>query len=264
MIASDLDGTIIGRDGTISARTVAAFEAARGQGIHVVFVTGRPFRWLGPVTDAFGHLGTVICSNGAVVYDLEAGKLIEAKTLSAASLVEVRDIVRGLEPEARFAVETTLGVHLEHGFLERGEGNVVREPEQGLPDAGVLESEGVVKFLARSRSTTPDRFMAEVAPHISHLVSVTHSAPRVALLEMARRDVNKSITLAGYAAELGISAAEIMAFGDMPNDVEMLGWVGHGYAMASGHRLAKNAARHLAEPLDNDGVALAIEAMLAR
>ena len=101
MIASDLDGTIIGHDGTISPRTVAAFEAARASGIHIVFVTGRPFRWLAPLSAAFGHLGTVICSNGAVVYDLEAERLIEAKTLPAASLKEVRDIVLELEPDAR-------------------------------------------------------------------------------------------------------------------------------------------------------------------
>lgn len=263
MIASDLDGTIIGHDGTVSPRTVAAFEAARALGIHIVFVTGRPFRWLGPVSAAFGHLGTVICSNGAVVYDLEAGRLIEAKTLTAMALREVRDIVLDLEPAARFAAETTLGVHLENGFLDPSERSMVKEPELGLPDVGLLEAEGVVKFLAKSRGTTPDAFMAEVAPHISHLVSVTHSAPSIALLEMARRDVNKSVALAGYAAELGIAASEIMAFGDMPNDVEMLGWVGHGYAMASGHRLAKNAARHLAGRLEDDGVALAIERMLA-
>ncbi|MBB2994978.1 HAD family hydrolase [Paeniglutamicibacter cryotolerans] len=262
MIASDLDGTIIRPDGTISPRTVAAFEAARASGIHIVFVTGRPFRWLAPVSAAFGHLGTVICSNGAVVYDLEAERLIEAKTLPAASLREVRDIVLEFEPGARFAAETTRGVHLERGFLDPAERSIVKEPEQGMPDVGVLASEGVVKFLAKSWRTTPDAFMEEVAPHISHLVSVTHSAPSIALLEMARRDVNKSVALAGYAAELGIGAAEIMAFGDMPNDVEMLGWVGHGYAMASGHRLAKEAARHLAGPLEDDGVALAIEQML--
>lgn len=262
MIASDLDGTIIRSDGSISERTVAAFAQARAAGIHIVFVTGRPFRWLAPVSAAFGHLGTVICSNGAVVYDLEASRLIAAKTLPAATLDEVRGIVLELEPGAHFAAETTRGVHLEHGFLDPAERSMVSEPEEGMPASGVLESEGVVKYLAKSRRTTPDEFMARIGPHIAHLVAVTHSAPSIALLEMSHPDVNKSVALADYAHELGIDAAQIMAFGDMPNDVEMLGWVGHGYAMASGHRLAKAAARHLAGPLEDDGVARAIERML--
>ena len=67
LIASDLDGTIIGRDGKISARTVRAFKDAAAAGVEIVFVTGRPPRWLDPQRDQIGHEGTVLCSNGAVV-----------------------------------------------------------------------------------------------------------------------------------------------------------------------------------------------------
>ena len=56
LIASDLDGTIIREDGTISARTTDAFHRAPERGISIVFVKSRPFRWLAPVREAFGHL----------------------------------------------------------------------------------------------------------------------------------------------------------------------------------------------------------------
>ncbi len=83
------------------------------------------------------------------------------------------------------------------------------------------------------------------------------------MLELALPGVNKAVTLAGYAASLGIDAADVVAFGDMPNDIEMLRWAGDGYAMASGHPEAIRAAGQQAPHFDDDGVAQILEAKLA-
>ena len=73
MIATDLDGTIIGyrhtRSGRLSPRTITALRGAHDAGVEVVFVTGRPLRWLGPLSAQLGPVGPVICSNGAVVVE---------------------------------------------------------------------------------------------------------------------------------------------------------------------------------------------------
>ncbi|MEE1621439.1 HAD family hydrolase [Zafaria sp. Z1313] len=263
LIASDIDGTILHPDGSISPRTVAAFRGAREAGIHVVFVTGRPFRWLGPVQRAFGHLGTVICSNGALVYDLEEERILEASPLPTAAVEEVRERILGLEPGARFAAETTLGLYVEPGFVEPAE---LRRLDGVQPDwfpLERLEAEGVVKLLAKSSAPTADVFFEAVHPAVADLVALTHSAPGVALLEMARPDVNKAVALERFAAGHGFGAGDVVAFGDMPNDVEMLAWAGRGYAMDSGHPLAKAAAAGLARSLEDDGVARVIEDLLA-
>ncbi|RAX48412.1 haloacid dehalogenase [Arthrobacter sp. AQ5-05] len=263
LVASDLDGTIIRADGTISARTIEAFRHARESGMHIVFVTGRPMRWLDPVRRAFGHLGTVICSNGAVLYDLESESLVSAATIEPAALLEVREIILRAEPTATFAAETTRGLHLGTGFAEPGDtGRLgeIRALDLGSAD---LHEAGVVKFLAKSRTRDSDAFMAAVAGSLAELVSVTHSAFDVSLLEMAHVDVNKSVALGAYAAALGIGAGQVVAFGDMPNDLQMLSWAGHGYAMASGHPSARLAAAHLAPGVEDDGVARILEDILA-
>ena len=64
LVASDMDGTVVGNDGRMSERTIRAFRACAESGVDVVFVTGRPPRWLQPLKDQLGHTGTVICSNG--------------------------------------------------------------------------------------------------------------------------------------------------------------------------------------------------------
>lgn len=262
LIASDIDGTILHPDGRITARTVAAFQAARAAGLEVVFVTGRPFRWLTPIQEAFGRLGTVICSNGALVYDLEAERIIESRTLDAATVGEVRRRILQIESGARFAAETPLGLYLEPGFVEPEESHLLEgiEPDE-LPMAR-LEAEGTVKLLAKVGTTTSEAFRKAVYPEVSDLVAVTHSAPGVALLEMSRPDVNKAIALERYAEELGLRREEVAAFGDMPNDLEMLSWAGLGCAMGSGHKLAKKAAAAVTGTLEDDGVAQMIERIL--
>jgi Cof subfamily protein (haloacid dehalogenase superfamily) len=263
LVASDIDGTILGHDGKISDRTVRAFHACRDAGIELVFVTGRPPRWLHPLEDQLGHTGTVICSNGAVVWDLEAGRMVSALTLSLDAVFEVRRIIKQLRPSALFAAETLTGFHLEPGFIENGSSELLSEFTPAPLARTLTADDAVVKFLAIVREGTADEFLAEVTPAVAHLAAATHSAPSVAMLELSVPGINKAVTLAGYAASLGIDAADVVAFGDMPNDIEMLRWAGDGYAMASGHPEAIRAAGQQAPHFDDDGVAQILEAKLA-
>jgi len=260
LIASDLDGTIVSQNGTISERTKRAFIEARDSGIQIVFVTGRPFRWLSPVIESFGGLGKVICSNGAVLYDLEQDEVIWSRTLSAATARRATEIILELEPQASFAAETTKGLHLGDGFADRHHKSGVQAVLDLASDS--IDSEGIVKFLARSKTMPIDQFYASVQPQLADLVEVTHSAFDVSLLEMSRVDIHKATTLHEYCQRLGITADEVMAFGDMPNDIEMLEYAGHGYAMASGHPAALASARFRAPALAEDGVAQIIEKLL--
>lgn len=262
LIASDIDGTILGHDGLISTRTVEAFAAAAEAGIDIVFVTGRPPRWLDPIREQLGHTGTVICSNGAVTYDLAADKVIDSHVLDWDTVEHVRTIVTGLAPKPYFALESLTGLHVEEGFY----GNRTSPFGAGIIPAALtpdMADGGIVKMLAVLHTGNADEFLDLVGPSLSPLLAVTHSAPDLALLEMGPLGVNKAVTLARYAAARRIDAADVVAFGDMPNDIEMLGWAGAGYAMAGGHPLALAAAALQAPRFEDDGVARVIESRLA-
>lgn len=263
LVASDIDGTILGHDGRISDRTVRAFHACRAAGVELVFVTGRPPRWLHPLEEQLGHTGTVICSNGAVVWDLEEDRLVSARTMPLSDMFEARRIIKSLRPTALFAAETLTGFHLEPGFIENDTSEILSEFTPAPLAQTLGADDAVVKFLAIVREGTADAFLAEVAPAVGGLANVTHSAPTVAMLELSVPGINKAVTLAEYARSLGIGAADVVAFGDMPNDIEMLRWAGHGYAMASGHPEAIRAAGQQAPHFDDDGVAQVLEEKLA-
>ena len=262
LVASDLDGTIVGPDNRISDRTVRAFRDCVDAGVELVFVTGRPPRWLSPLTEALGHAGTVICSNGAVTYDMAAERVIKAHALPLPHLFSAAQTIRKLYPTVRFAAETVDGFHLGPGFLESGSEELPGAPTPAPLEATLTESHTVVKFLARVDGTSPDEFLRQVRPAVDHLVSTTHSAPSIALLEMSAHGLNKSVTLAEYAASRNIDSADVVAFGDMPNDVQMLQWAGCGYAMASGHAEAIAAADRVAPAFADDGVAQVLETLL--
>jgi Cof subfamily protein (haloacid dehalogenase superfamily) len=263
MIASDLDGTVLGHDFRFRPRTVDAIRAAQASGIHVVFVTGRPMRWLDPLREQLDHEGVVICSNGAVVYDLRADLVVESSLFPARDAFAVMDEVAARHPGTLFAAETLEGVFTDHGWA-RTDRMEIGDPLVGALRERVPEGQGLVKFLAKLDTADPQEYFRALAELVAGRLSVTHSVAEAPLVEMGQKGLTKARTLEQYAAERGIRPHEVMAFGDMPNDLEMLTWAAHGYAMASGHPAVARAVGRVAPPFEEDGVAQVIEALLRR
>lgn len=266
LVATDLDGTVIGyahtRSGRLSPRTIAALRSAHEAGVVVVFVTGRPLRWLDALADQLGDVGPVICFNGAVVVDPATGEVLESRPMERGTVWTAVERLRALDPTATFGAETLDGFFWETAFTEASAFEDATPAAAALE--GVLPAEAVVvKLMARSTALEPDAFLEAARAELGELVSATHSAPGVALVEMSAPGVHKAATLADFAASRGIAPADVVAFGDMPNDAEMLAWAGLGCAVASGHVSLRAAADAVVGACDDDGVAGAIEELLA-
>jgi Cof subfamily protein (haloacid dehalogenase superfamily) len=260
LVASDLDGTIVRRDGTISDRTVAALAACEEAGVGVVFVTGRPPRWMTLVAEATGHRGLAICGNGAVVYDLGAERVMATRALPRESVLDVVRALREVLPEATFALETMRGFRRERGYRPRHE-TAPSVPVGEIPEL-LADDPVVVKVLCRVEGTTADPILAAARPVLHGVAEPVHSDSAGSMIEIAAPGVSKASTLALYARERGVDPADVVAFGDMPNDVPMLRWAGRGYAMADGHEEALAAADAVAPPCAEDGVAQVLETLL--
>ncbi|MGV9312948.1 Cof-type HAD-IIB family hydrolase [Streptomyces sp. NPDC003691] len=264
LIATDLDGTLLHDDKSVSARTVAALAAAEDAGIEVFFVTGRPARWMDVVSGHVHGHGLAICANGAAVVDLHSGgTLLTVHPLERADALGVVRTLGAIAPGTTFGVETTTGFHHEPAYptLYADEpGTIVTEAEKLLRSEAATGSP-VLKLLAQHPELAPDTFHTLAREHIGDLASVTRSSAG-ALLEISGPGVSKASTLARCCAERGISAAEVVAFGDMPNDVEMLRWAGTSYAMGNAHPEVLAAASGRTAANNEDGVAVVIERIL--
>jgi Cof subfamily protein (haloacid dehalogenase superfamily) len=254
LVATDLDGTLLHTDGTVTERTRAALTAVESLGVTVVFVTGRPVRWMEPLWEHVGDHGLAVCSNGGIVYDVHGREVAQARTIPAQTGLEVGRLIREAEPGVAFAVERTDGFGKEPDYLTRGP---VPADVQIGPYEQLMTGE-VVKVLARHEDRDPEAFWADVEEHVGHLVTTTWSSTS-ALVEISGHGVTKASTLELLCAERGVAAEEVVAFGDMPNDLPMLAWAGTSYAMAGGHRSVRELADDLAPSNDEDGVAVVLE-----
>ncbi|MDO8120064.1 HAD family hydrolase [Isoptericola sp. b490] len=256
LVATDLDGTLLRSDGTLSERTVRVLRALPEAGVQVIAVTARPPRWLGPVRP-LGH-ATAICLNGALVVDVASGDPLELHALPDRV---VRDVVAGLRaalPAPSFAVETPRGMLAEHGF----EGWQTDHLRRGARVEDLLDG-SAGKLLGRCDGLEPAAFAAQVRAIVGDRAQV-HDSGAVGLVEIAAAGVTKAAGLARWAASLGVPPEDVWAFGDMPNDLEMLGWAGRGVAVAGAHPRVVAAADAVCAAPDEDGVAQELETLLAR
>ncbi|MFD0267070.1 Cof-type HAD-IIB family hydrolase [Streptomyces sp. NPDC127106] len=266
LIATDLDGTLLRDDKSVSPRTVAALAAAEAAGIEVFFVTGRPARWMDVVSDHVHGHGLAICANGAAVVDLHAGReFVQVRALPRATALTVVDTLRLAVPGTTFAVETTSGINYEPLYppFFQDPGAQVATAEKLLRVEADDASTPVLKLLAHHAELAPDEFLALARAAAGDHASITRSSP-TALLEISGLGVSKASTLALCCEERGISASEVVAFGDMPNDVEMLSWAGTSYAMGNAHPDVIAAASGRTVANNEDGVAVVVEQILAR
>ncbi|WP_186777770.1 HAD family hydrolase [Streptomyces salinarius] len=268
LIATDLDGTLLRDDKSVSPRTVAALAAAEKAGIEVFFVTGRPARWMDVVSaHVHGH-GLAICGNGAAVVDLHGGpgkhRFVKVRELPRENALDAVRLLRQAAPGTVYAVEQTYGFHQEPAYpkLHMEVPDDLLAAEEILAPGGRAAAEPVLKILAFHPELDPDAFLALARLALGDRANVTRSSPS-ALLEISGPDVSKASTLALCCAERGISHEEVVAFGDMPNDVEMLTWAGRSYAMGNAHPDVVAAASGRTVANNDDGVAVVIERMLA-
>ncbi|HEX2905192.1 MAG TPA: HAD family hydrolase [Jatrophihabitans sp.] len=270
LFASDLDGTLLRSDGTVSPATTAALVEAEQAGVATVFVTGRPPRWVHEVADATGHTGLAVLANGAVLYDLHTEQVLATHAIEPDLLVEITETLRREIPAVTFGLEQGLNFGYEPAYLHDWQliptqdrvGRPLPTAREAALDELLRCADPTVKLLAKGSGLDPDTFMDQVEALIGDRVTVTRSG-HSALVEISALGITKASGLAGLAEQQGIAQAEVAAVGDMPNDVPMLVWAGRSYAVANAHTSAKQAAHTvLTETNDEDAVAHLLTSLL--
>jgi HAD superfamily hydrolase (TIGR01484 family) len=255
LVATDLDGTIVRSDGTIAQRTVAAFARVEAAGARFTLVTGRPPRVMRGIAATFGHRGTAICSNGALEYDMRTDTITARRLIPPEALVASARALRAAIPGIGLAVERPDSRAADDVYQA-----VSFDTNESIPRPGdrALFAEPAAKLLARHLGYGPDELLALAVPALDGLVSVSHSSG-TGLVEIAAAGVSKGTAVAELAASHGIGAADVLAFGDMPNDLPMLSWAGTSCAVANAHPLVLAAATCVIGGHDEDGVAEYLE-----
>ncbi|GAA5171220.1 HAD family hydrolase [Amycolatopsis dongchuanensis] len=264
LIASDVDGTLLDARERLSPRTRSVLHRAAEAGVPVVLASGRPPRWIPSVAKQAELTGYAVCANGAVLYDIGQDLVVEVNGLLEPVLLGevVREVEKAI-PGCAFAAERA-----GKRALEPGVHNLVVEEDYFNPwgDGGEgvrvaraeITGHPAMKLLVSRPGMTSDEMAEAAGAVLDDNVDITFSAGS-GLIEIAAHGITKATGLAAVAERFGVPAERVIAFGDMPNDVAMLEWAGHGVAMANAHPAAKAAADEITGPNTEDGVAQVLE-----
>ncbi|CAL9657875.1 Pyridoxal phosphate phosphatase YigL [Actinosynnema sp. ALI-1.44] len=262
LVASDVDGTLLSPLHGVTERTAAAVRRVLAAGVPFVLATGRPPRWVPEIAQQADLDGYAVCANGAVLYHLGQDRVLWQRTLDPVLVGDVMGELDRVLPGVAFAVERTGRTAFDDTVPQFIAEDSYTHPWPEGPEpngdrAGLLTTP-VVKLLCRHRGMTSAEMAEAAAQVLDGQVDVTFSTT-MGLIELSAPGVTKVTGLADVAERLGVAAADVVAFGDMPNDVEMLTWAGHGVAMANAHPDALAAADEITAPNSEDGVALVLE-----
>lgn len=260
LVATDLDGTFLRSDGTISDRTRAAVHSARDAGIALAFITARPPRIVCDLASEIGLDGVAVCSNGAILFDLVAREVMHHAPLGGQLARELIAAVRSADPHAVFAVEYGHMLGYEPAFPELFEEAMRLHPTH-IDDVDRLCDREVTKLIVHHPHREPDELVELITPLLIAGGDVTHSGGP--FVEIAARGVSKATGLEALCGRLGITSAQVVAFGDMPNDLPMLQFAGVGVAVGNAHSTLLASADMIAPTNNEDGVAVVLERILS-
>jgi len=256
LIATDLDGTFLSPDGTVSSTNAEAVLRAQQAGIPVLFATGRPVRWLDVIADLPGAHPTVIASNGAVLYDLGTREVRDRICLSpSATLTAIRSI-REAVPGSLFGFETgdRFGYEPEYATYLADDST---DPAFYRGSAEEIAADGdFVKVLVQHPDLSGDDLLDRVREVVEGQLTATSSAANrtYGLVELSALGVSKASMLRRCCVRLGVEAGDVAAFGDMPNDVDMLSWVGLPRVVANAHPRLLDSRFEVVPSNDSSGV----------
>jgi Cof subfamily protein (haloacid dehalogenase superfamily) len=254
-VATDLDGTLLRPDGTVSERTICAVRAAREAGLHVIPITGRPPRitWEVAREAGLGPLG--VCSNGAAVVDISSMEIIETETIGAEVAIGLVIMLREIFPGAVFAVEEMDSFTHEAGFVDASWG--WDERTETVDDIVQAVSSACIKVVMRRPGWPVTELLAGLTEHVAEKGHVTSSG--LDWVEIAGPGISKAYAAERVCKRLGVAVGEVMAIGDNHNDLTVLAWAGRAAAPANAIAEVLATVQMVLPPNAEDGVAQLLE-----
>jgi len=281
LVALDMDGTLLATFAQeLSRRNAQAVRAAQAASITVAIATGRRTAYTTPLLEGVGLRADtpLITSNGAVTRTL-GGEVIDHCHLPAGVARELCGILRPFGTLVftfdRLGKGELILEDLEqaHSRIEmwveanRNAIEVVRPLERALADGedpiqGMVTG-GLEKMKQAEQALRQSKWHA-----YCECVRTEYPARDLSILDLLPQGVSKGWALERLAARLGIDRKETMAIGDNWNDLEMLEWAGQAVLMGNAAQELKTRAKlrgwKQAPPNDQDGVAVVLEAEVAR
>jgi hypothetical protein len=264
LVALDLDGTTIGRDLAIPPAVRAAIGAARAQGVVVTFATGRMYNSTRAFAGQLGLDAPLICYQGALIRrptdDATLAHFTMPADLAAVavqSLLDAEVCTIAYVDEKLCAAERRPELE-EYLSYHPNEADVRIDPAL----AALVAHNPPTKILFVAEPATIEHELGRLAQQFDGRLAAMRSHTNFG--ELTAPGVSKGAALARLAAELGIAREQVVAIGDQENDLSMIEWAGLGLAMGNAVPAVRAAAAAVVPPVEQAGVAWALQQYVLR
>ena len=253
----DLDDTLLDETKNIPDDAAAALAAAVNKGVLVAPATGRIFPSACEISSRYGFNAPIICYNGAMIRHADAAKPLYVSYVEQAL---IREIVGFCQQNCLY-----LQMYDENNniLVEKITAKTLADPD--YYNVGCIE---VGDFTTVRYFSTPKMMIFDEPKRIAQVNDLLAeryggrlylAQSKDYLLEIMNQGVNKGMGLSLLAAELGLTADQVMACGDHCNDLEMVVWAGCGVAVANADPRLKAAANYVSGGKCSEGVAEAVK-----
>lgn len=246
--AIDLDDTLLRSDGTLSPQTLATLEQWQATGRRIVIATGRPPRSIGRSLPAFLQRVPWICYNGAETR-LDDQSIYQ-NLVPAADVYEILTHIQRTTPTLLVGVEINNVLYLNR--------TAQRPTPYEVADLFTLDQPAakVLLFSESAEALAPLTFAVPSSARIMYSARYPH------FIQIIGCRTDKAEALRALVASWRMEMADVVAFGDDTNDVEMVRDSGLGVAMSNAVPEVKAVADRITTSNDEDGVAMVLDALL--
>ncbi|MGG9647466.1 sugar-phosphatase [Escherichia coli] len=260
LIASDLDGTLLTNNHTVSDKNRANIRLAVDNGVQFILASGRP--WLG-IRPYIKELGLdipgnyCISNNGALIHDASDGTVLNAHTLNFDDYLELE------------ALSRKIGVHIHGATLDKiittntdispytvRESFLTNMPLEYSPISETNPSIVLAKLMLIDEPEVLAPALKKIPDDLFKRFTMVKSAPY--FFEILNAHSSKGNAVSWIANKLNIDMSHVMCIGDQENDISMIKLAGLGVAMGNAVPATLAEADVVTQDNENDGVAEAI------
>jgi len=254
----DVDATLVDRHRRFHPETLAAIRDLRTTGVRVGVATGRMYASALPYAEAIEVDAPLILYNGCLVAERATGQAIFERQLALEPARAALALARAMEIHANLYLRDLLVIER---VTETAEASMKKDGVRAEPvgDLAKFLQEDPTKILL----IAPDALLAEFAAEIRRVWRNVRPLPELVpseptYLEILPPGASKGEGLREACRRLRIAPATVVAFGDGPNDLEMLEVAGLSVAMGNAHPDVKAIADRVIGDCDSDAVGRAL------
>jgi len=262
LIVMDMDGTLLNSAQAVSPGNAAALRKARDQGVQLAICSGRSPGDIGLFAMENGLEDCALLAlNGLYCQRDMHSAPFSQHVLDDATLRETMRIIQEEKQPFACYAQNKLVIFPQNGEDAKSfftvhdhhpDGPQILYGEEGFAqlDQGVNK---IINFAPDQESWERTRKRLMELPRLE----VSTSWPLD--FELMPKGYGKGSAVAELAAQLGLTAEQVMTIGDYDNDESMIRWAGLGVAMENATERIKKAAKAITRSNDEDGVGAAIE-----